>query len=173
MPPKREDFESRITQTLNEASQAGRSYLDLKPADLHHAVGYPAPTGNHRVPLCCAVMRAAMISGGRVVSAPPSGQGASLRIRFRLPREADERSAERRIDRPTVSHRGPKDGTARQAPPERPAHAGTRRLAPGARVALVSCVKLKRASPSPARDLYVSPLFRARCFGSGGEASRN
>ena len=28
------------------------------------------------------------------------------------------------------------------------------------RVALVCCVKLKRATPSPARDLYISALFR-------------
>lgn len=27
-------------------------------------------------------------------------------------------------------------------------------------IALVSCVKTKRAHPAPARDLYISPLFR-------------
>ncbi len=29
------------------------------------------------------------------------------------------------------------------------------------RIGLVSCVKSKRESPAPARDLYVSPLFRS------------
>lgn len=33
------------------------------------------------------------------------------------------------------------------------------------RIGLVGCVKSKRASPAPARDLYTSALFRgARCF---------
>jgi hypothetical protein len=37
---------------------------------------------------------------------------------------------------------------------------GERKLAM-VRIALVSCVKTKRDSPSPAGDLYVSPLFKA------------
>lgn len=36
-----------------------------------------------------------------------------------------------------------------------------RSTASSVRIALVACVKSKRRSPAPARDLYVSPLFRA------------
>lgn len=36
--------------------------------------------------MACAVMRAAMRCGDMILHAPPSGQGASLRIRYHLPR---------------------------------------------------------------------------------------
>jgi hypothetical protein len=41
---------------------------------------------DHRMPACCSVMRAAMRGGDQIVHAPPSGQGATLRIRDQLPR---------------------------------------------------------------------------------------
>jgi 5-methylcytosine-specific restriction protein A len=42
------------------------------------------------MPVCCDVMRAAIASdvGDRVLQEPPSGQGASLTIRYVLPRPA-------------------------------------------------------------------------------------
>jgi hypothetical protein len=40
--------------------------------------------------------------------------------------------------------------------------AGTVRLVRGQRVGLVGCVKQKRSTPAPARDLYTSTLFRGR-----------
>jgi len=38
------------------------------------------------MPACCAVTRAARRAGDGTLDAPPSGQGASLRIRYKLPR---------------------------------------------------------------------------------------
>jgi len=47
---------------------------------------YPGP--NHRMPVCCKVMKDAMAPdyGDKVLQEPPSGQGASLTIRYVLPR---------------------------------------------------------------------------------------
>jgi tetratricopeptide (TPR) repeat protein len=66
--------------------RAGRTFEDVVSGDLHRAVGdYPGP--GHRMPLCCSVMTRAMRPGDRIVAEPPSGKGATLTIRYRLPRE--------------------------------------------------------------------------------------
>lgn len=43
---------------------------------------------NHRMPVCCRVMRAAVApdAGDVILGEPPSGQGASLTVRYVLPR---------------------------------------------------------------------------------------
>ena len=57
----------------------------VRVGDRHRAVdGYPAT--NHRMPMCCNVMYAEMAEGDDVLSAPASGQGASVAIAYRLPR---------------------------------------------------------------------------------------
>ena len=48
--------------------------------------GYPASDGNHRMPLCVRVMRESMSDGDSVLCEPPSGTGATLTIRYLLPR---------------------------------------------------------------------------------------
>jgi 5-methylcytosine-specific restriction protein A len=60
-------------------------YTDVTAGELHRRVGeYPGP--NHRMPVCCSVMRQAMTHRDHEVCAPPKGNGASLRIRYYLPR---------------------------------------------------------------------------------------
>lgn len=76
---KREDFEQALRALL--AGMTGGT-LTVRAGDLHRAVGgYPGR--DHRMPVCCAVMRAAMAPGDEVLAAPPSGLGASLTIRYR------------------------------------------------------------------------------------------
>jgi 5-methylcytosine-specific restriction protein A len=53
--------------------------------------GYPGE--NHRMPVCCEVMRSTMAPGDQVVETPPSGKGAALTIRYRLPRGAPSNTA--------------------------------------------------------------------------------
>jgi len=67
------------------ATNQSSPYIDVKSGDLHSAVGsYPGV--NHRMPVCCGVMRSAMKPGDEVLYAPPKGNGASLLIRYKLPR---------------------------------------------------------------------------------------
>lgn len=80
-----ETFERAIRATLQAASDAGRSHVNVISGDLHRSVGgYPG--GSHRMPMCCSVMRQMMRPGDAVIASPPSGQGATLRIRYLLPR---------------------------------------------------------------------------------------
>lgn len=61
--------------------------VTIVSGDLHRKLGgYPAPKSRHRMPVCCQVMKQLMKAGDEIVSAPPSGQGATLTIRYRLPR---------------------------------------------------------------------------------------
>ena len=84
-PPMRSDFEHTLGQLLNEAAANGKHVVDVSAKELHERTGgYPA--ASHRMPLCCAVMRSRMQPGDEIVRTPPSGQGASLQIRYRLPR---------------------------------------------------------------------------------------
>ena len=67
------------------AQARGLVFIEIISGELHRIVGgYPGP--GHRMPVCCSVMRAAMRGGDQLLHAPPSGQGATLRIRYQLPR---------------------------------------------------------------------------------------
>ena len=79
------DFEAELERQFARAEAWGETALEVQAGDLHRAVGkYPA--SNHRMPLCCQVMKRLMSPGDAVVSEPPKGQGASLTIRYTLPR---------------------------------------------------------------------------------------
>ena len=82
-----EDFRLRLNLIFIQALENGLSEVEVTSGELHRRVGgYPGP--DHRMPLCCQVMRESLSekAGDRVVEAPPSGQGATLRIRYVLPR---------------------------------------------------------------------------------------
>jgi hypothetical protein len=78
-------FERAIRDTFQVESGEGRSYVEIVSGNLHRSVGgYPGR--NHRMPVCCSVMRQTMRPGDGVIASPPSGQGATLKIRYGLPR---------------------------------------------------------------------------------------
>jgi len=80
-----EDFESELVALFRLAEQHQRGSIDIRAGDLHRRTGdYPGT--DHRMPLCCLVMRKHMRPGDRVVAEPPRGAGASLTIRYVLPR---------------------------------------------------------------------------------------
>jgi 5-methylcytosine-specific restriction protein A len=57
----------------------------VSAAQLHRALGgYPGV--NHRIPICCSVMRTSMREGDSIVISPDRGIGPSLTVRFVLPR---------------------------------------------------------------------------------------
>jgi len=85
--PTREEFKMELHRMMYEAMQQGRGTVEISSGELHRRVGdYPGP--NHRMPMCCLVMREALIPdyGDVVIYEPPSGQGATLIIRYVVPR---------------------------------------------------------------------------------------
>jgi len=90
--PTRADFQRVLNSIFNQAESKGLKFVDVTAGDLHRKVGgYPGP--NHRMPLCCSVMKQNMQEGDIILYQPPSGQGASLRIRYKLPRKARSKSS--------------------------------------------------------------------------------
>ena len=81
MQPTAWDFQNQLMAILNAARQSGQSYVDVESGNLHKKVaGYPNP--NHRMPVCCEVMRKLMRAGDSVLKETMSGQGATLTIRY-------------------------------------------------------------------------------------------
>lgn len=84
--PSKTKFQRAIGLLLEIASGSGETYIDVRAADLHCSVGgYPGPS--HAMPTCCDAMYDAMAEGDEILHAPPKKRGASVLIRYRLPRE--------------------------------------------------------------------------------------
>jgi hypothetical protein len=84
--PTAADFRMEMYRLMYEAMQAGEDTVEINSGELHTRVGgYPG--ANHRMPVCCAVMHGAYApdAGDVIVQQPPSGQGATLTIRYVLP----------------------------------------------------------------------------------------
>lgn len=85
MLPTAQDFQNELDCIFASAQQQGKPYVDVKSGDLHRRIGgYPGH--NHRMPVCCEVMKGDMKPGDQILQQPPSGQGATLIIRYKLPR---------------------------------------------------------------------------------------
>lgn len=81
-----EQFQGELDAVFAAARREGRASVDVNAGELHRELGgYPGP--DHRMAACSQVLwnnyRAEV---DEVVSAPPKGKGASLTIRYRLPR---------------------------------------------------------------------------------------
>ncbi|TRZ92490.1 MAG: HNH endonuclease [Methanosarcinales archaeon] len=76
------DFQNHLNDILLSAQNKGFQFVDVKSGDLHKRVG----AHSHRMPMCCSVMKTNMRTGDKILHEPPSGQGASLIIRYILPR---------------------------------------------------------------------------------------
>ena len=82
-----EDFKKELRALLNSAEKQGKRYIDVESRDLHRQVGgYPDPN-NHRMPVCSGVMYREMSTEDEVIKAPPNGKGATVVIRYQLPRK--------------------------------------------------------------------------------------
>jgi 5-methylcytosine-specific restriction protein A len=82
---KREDFERELAEIFDGETKNGETSVTVISGELHRRVG-GYPVNNHRMPSCCDVMRAAMQEGDEIVGQPPKGKGATLSIRYNLPR---------------------------------------------------------------------------------------
>jgi len=83
--PTADQFRAELNRCFAQAERTGQTHINIKSGDLHRELG-GYPLRNHRMPVCCYVMRAAMCAGDKIISGPPSGKGATLVIRYRLPR---------------------------------------------------------------------------------------
>ena len=84
--PTADEFRERLYQLFQSAAQQGQKSLDVEAGKLHRLVGGYPNQGTHQMPVCCQVMRSEMKSGDSILRAPPKGNGASLAIRYALPR---------------------------------------------------------------------------------------
>jgi hypothetical protein len=81
-----DDFRAALFAMFSKAAEDHSNYLEVNAGQLHRRVGgYPG--SDHRMPVCCEVMRAAMINGDIVMQQPPKGAGASLTVRYAIPRK--------------------------------------------------------------------------------------
>ena len=80
-----EDFYIVVQEILSTAQKQGATEIAVNSGNVHRQVGgYPG--SNHRMPMCCSAMRSVMREGDEIIQSPPSGYGARLTIRYRLPR---------------------------------------------------------------------------------------
>jgi hypothetical protein len=81
MQPTAWDFQNRLIAILNAARNSGKPFIDVQSGHLHTQVG-EHPNLNERMPVCCEVMRNMMRAGDSIVNEPPSGEDATLMIRY-------------------------------------------------------------------------------------------
>ena len=83
--PDSYDFQQSLYKIFKDAQANENHYIDVNSGELHRRVGgYPGR--NHRMPLCCEIMKKNMKTGDQILEQPPKGKGASLTIRYKLPR---------------------------------------------------------------------------------------
>lgn len=83
-PPTCGDFQRHLDAILDKAKRDGLSSITVQAGDLHRMAGGYPNKGNHRIPLCCSVMRDRMRKDDRILTSPPNGDGASLLVLYLL-----------------------------------------------------------------------------------------
>lgn len=88
--PTADDFVTELHRMMLRGIGSGTGAVDINAGELHRNVG-DYPGRNHRMPLCCQVMRAEFNADtDAIVEEPPSGEGATLTIRYAIPRPDKE-----------------------------------------------------------------------------------
>ena len=78
-----DDFRAELSAQIERAANLNRPHVEINAGELHRVV---SPAQN-RMPMACNAMRQAKTnSADEVIFAPPAGDGASLTIRYKLPR---------------------------------------------------------------------------------------
>ena len=79
-------FLAKLNEIFAEKTTTGEKEVTITSGELHRLLGgYPGT--NHRMPICCAAMRQVFDqSKDTVLHSPESGIGATLTIRYALPR---------------------------------------------------------------------------------------
>lgn len=80
--PTAQDFQAKLNNIFQTARTQGLPHIDVNTGDLHRSVGGYPHTNNHRMPVCWGVMRQNIKQDDIILKAPPSGDGATLTIRY-------------------------------------------------------------------------------------------
>jgi predicted RNA-binding Zn-ribbon protein involved in translation (DUF1610 family) len=99
----KETFLIEIARKFRVAESNKLDSIQINAGELHRELG-KYPGSDNRMPSCCLAMRNHMQPGDEIVQAPPSGVGASLTIRYKLPRQIIESDNTNTIQSNTVSH---------------------------------------------------------------------
>lgn len=84
-PSKSDEVRNLLVRKFNVAIAGGLNGIEVNAGELHSELGgYPG--WRHTMPNICRIMKAETTDGDAVLSEPPSRQGASVTIRYRLPR---------------------------------------------------------------------------------------
>ena len=84
--PTKEEFRNALKARLRRAALLGAEHLDVNSGELHRTLGgYPG--ARHQMPSCCEAMYSEQGVGDEIIAQPPKGRGASLTIRYKVPRE--------------------------------------------------------------------------------------
>jgi len=85
MSTNKEGFQLALKETLKVAENLGLVAVDVNSGNLHRRIGgYPGQ--DHRMATCSDAMHDEMKAGDEIVTQPEKGKGASLVIRYQLPR---------------------------------------------------------------------------------------
>ena len=77
------DYRNQLTVILNTAKQSGESFIDVESGNLHDRVG-GHQNSNHKLAICCDVMRRMMRPGDSILMEPTNGDAGNLRVRYIL-----------------------------------------------------------------------------------------
>ena len=85
--PTKAEFRSELRSQLRDAELHKAPSVEINSGDLHRKLGgYPAKDGKHQMRPCCEAMYDEKRAGDTLLSAPKKGHGASVTIRYELPR---------------------------------------------------------------------------------------
>jgi 5-methylcytosine-specific restriction protein A len=84
--PTMDDFRREVIAQIARAQRQGRPHVEINAGELHRVVGDYPDAGAHRMPMACAALRELKTASDEIIFAPEGGNGASLTIRYKLPR---------------------------------------------------------------------------------------
>ena len=85
------EFRQVLFDAMSQTERKGSAFLEITAGELHQrAGGYPGR--NHRMPMCCRVMKTYLSEawGDCLLDESLTGQGPDLRIRYKIPRPQNE-----------------------------------------------------------------------------------
>lgn len=84
--PTAEEFREQLIEVFRVSEERRLASVVVNAGDLHRRVGGYPNRSNHRMPVCCEVMRSTMRRGDVIVDQPRKGKGAALTVRYLIPR---------------------------------------------------------------------------------------
>jgi 5-methylcytosine-specific restriction protein A len=76
------DFRRELLAQISRAAKQGRSHVEINAGELHRIVS----RDENRHAMACRAMRELQLPADEVIFSPPSGDGASYTVRYKLPR---------------------------------------------------------------------------------------